>query len=93
MWQVAPHPEATDREGPGKFREHDIQPFGAGMTPPSWPLVPARVQDWIDETNAAAAEIHGDGAVPLPEILARLHDGFEKVHPSSTGTAARAVCS
>jgi hypothetical protein len=82
VWQVAPHPDATDREGPGMFREHDIRTFGAGMTPPSWPLVPARVQDWIDEANAAATgEIHGEGGVPLPEILARLHDGFEKVHP------------
>jgi hypothetical protein len=51
VWQVAPHPEATDREGPGLFREHDIQPFGGGMTPPSWPLVAARVQDWIDEAT------------------------------------------
>jgi hypothetical protein len=67
------------------FREHDIQPFGGGMTPPSWPLVPARVEDWIDETNAAAAEIHGDGSLPLPEILARLHNGFEKVHPFIDG--------
>jgi hypothetical protein len=85
VWQVAPHPDATGREGPGMFREHDIQPFGGGMTPPAWPLVPARVQDWIDEVNAAAAEIHGDGGVPLPEILARLHDGFEKVHPFIDG--------
>jgi cell filamentation protein, protein adenylyltransferase len=84
VWQVAPHPDATDREGPGMFREHDIRPFGAGMTPPSWPLVPARVQDWIDETNAAADEING-GESPLPEILARLHDGFEKVHPFIDG--------
>jgi len=67
------------------FREHDIQPFGGGMTPPSWPLIPARVQDWIDETNAAAAEIHCDGGVPLPEILSRLHNGFEKVHPFIDG--------
>jgi Fic family protein len=86
VWQVAPHPDATDREGPGMFREHDIRPFGAGMAPPSWPLVPARVQDWIDEANAAAAgEIHGEGGIPLPEILARLHDGFEKVHPFLDG--------
>lgn len=85
VWQVAPHPDATDREGPGMFREHDIQSFGAGMTPPSWPLVPARIQDWIDEANAAAGEINGEGGVPLPEVLARLHDGFEKVHPFIDG--------
>jgi Fic family protein len=84
VWQVAPHPDATDREGPGMFREHDIRPFGAGMTPPSWPLVPACVQDWIEETNAAADKING-GESPLPEILARLHDGFEKVHPFIDG--------
>jgi Fic family protein len=85
VWQVAPHPDATDREGPGMFREHDIQPFDGGMTPPSWPLVPARVQDWMDEANAAAAEIHSVGGLPLPEILARLHNGFEKVHPFIDG--------
>jgi hypothetical protein len=66
VWQVAPHPDATDREGPGMFREHDIRPFG--------------------EANAiATGEIHGKGGVPLPEILARLHDGFEKVHPFIDG--------
>jgi hypothetical protein len=55
------------------------------MKPPSWPLVPARVQDWIDEANATAAELQGDGGLPLPEILARLHSGFEKVHPFIDG--------
>ncbi|HEY6790784.1 MAG TPA: Fic family protein, partial [Trebonia sp.] len=84
VWQVAPHPGATDREAPGMFREHDIHPFGGGMTPPPWPLVPARVQDWVDEVNAAAAEIVAVDE-PLPEILARLHDTFEKVHPFVDG--------
>ena len=32
-WDVSPHPQATDRERPGSFREHDIQPFPDGMTP------------------------------------------------------------
>lgn len=85
VWQVAPPPDANDREGPGMFREHDIHPFGAGMTPPSWPLVPARVQDWVDEVNASAADLHGEGGEPLPEILARLHDSFERVHPFIDG--------
>lgn len=30
-WGVAPHPQASDREAPGGFREHDIQPFPGGM--------------------------------------------------------------
>jgi Fic family protein len=84
VWQVAPHPGATDREAPGMFREHDIHPFGGGMTPRAWPLVPARLQDWVDEVNAAAAELVADGE-PLSEILARLHDSFEKVHPFIDG--------
>lgn len=37
---VAPHPGAGDREGPGSVREHEIHPFPGGMTPTSWPLVP-----------------------------------------------------
>jgi Fic family protein len=85
VWQIAPHPEATDREGPGKFREHDIHPFESGMTPPSWPLVPSRLKDWADEANAAAAGFHGDNQEPLPEVLARLHNSFEKVHPFIDG--------
>jgi hypothetical protein len=44
VWNVAPHADAKNSEGPGSFREHDIHPFSAGMTPPSWPLVPARMQ-------------------------------------------------
>jgi Fic family protein len=85
VWQVAPHPDATDRETPGMFREHDIQPFGGGMTPPPWPLVPARMQDWVDEVNAVATERGGGGSEPLPEILARVHNSFEKVHPFIDG--------
>lgn len=85
VWQVAPHPEAGDREGPGMFREHDIHPFGEGMTPPPWPLVPARVQDWVDEVNAAGTHLQDGGEVPLAEVLARLHNSFEKVHPFIDG--------
>lgn len=33
-WSVAPHPQASPRESPGSFREHDIAPFPGGMTPP-----------------------------------------------------------
>jgi len=43
VWDVAPHPDATHREGPGSFREHDIHPFPGGMMPPTWPLVPAQM--------------------------------------------------
>jgi hypothetical protein len=40
VWDVSPHPDATDAERPGSFRRHDLQPFHAGMTPPHFADVP-----------------------------------------------------
>lgn len=82
VWDVAPHPDATDREGPGSFREHDIHPFGGGMTSPSWPLVSARMQQWVEDVCTTAEQV-GRGVIDrwLPEELARLHNEFERVHP------------
>lgn len=86
VWQVSPHPDATAREAPGSFREHDIHPFDGGMRPPDWPLVPAGVEDWVGTVNASAAQLAGGAAKePLPELLARLHNDFECVHPFIDG--------
>lgn len=87
VWQVAPHEEATHREGPGSFREHDIHPFAGGMVPPSWPLVPSRIQDWNDlvATRADALRQPGPENSPLPEIVAEIHSAFEQVHPFIDG--------
>jgi len=87
VWQVTPHPDASDREGPGMFREHDLRSFDAGMTPPSWPLVPSAMQDWLDDVSRVSERLRGPeaGDPPLPELLARLHNGFERVHPFIDG--------
>lgn len=86
VWQVQPHPEATDREGPGNFREHDIRAFDGGMTPPSWPLVSSRMRDWLDLANGSATDLAtGSHRLPLPEALAVIHNEFEKVHPFIDG--------
>lgn len=86
VWDVEPHSEATSNEGPGSFREHDIRPFLAGMTPPAWPLVPARIEQWVTDVCAIGERIH-DGSLgrPLPEALAQLHNEFEQVHPFIDG--------
>ena len=86
VWDVAPHPDATDREGPGSFREHDIHPFPGGMTPPTWPLVPAQMQQWVEDVCATSKRV-GRGEIDrwLPEELARLHNQFERVHPFLDG--------
>lgn len=86
VWEVAPHPDATEREGPGNFREHDIRPFAGGMTPPTWRLVPARVQDWLELVNGEGGGLRdAPGPRPLPEALAVVHNEFEKVHPFIDG--------
>jgi fido (protein-threonine AMPylation protein) len=81
VWDVAPHPHATDREGPGSFREHDIENFPAGMRPPSWPEVPALVGDWINDAQA----LREADRSTLPQTLADLHARFERIHPFLDG--------
>jgi Fic family protein len=86
VWDVAPHPDATDREGPGSFREHDIHPFPSGMTPPTWPLLPAQMQQWVGDVCATSERVgRGETDRWLPEELARLHNQFERVHPFIDG--------
>lgn len=91
VWGVAPHPDATEHEDPGSFRRHDIRPFDGGMTPPPWPDVPAQITGWVDDVRSFGRRV-GDHAEPsspldgpLPEELARLHNGFERVHPFLDG--------
>lgn len=80
VWDVAPHPDTTDREVPGAFREHEIQPFSDGMTPPSWVHVPAEMVDWVKTVNELAPR-----APRFAEDLARAHCRFEQIHPFLDG--------
>ena len=91
VWDVAPHPDATDREGPGSFREHEIEPFPEGMTPPAWPEVPLLIAGWIDDV-AALEELTAD-ALAFPEALALVPARFEQIHPcvDGNGRAGRLV--
>jgi Fic family protein len=78
-WEVAPHPDATERESPGSFRQHDIHRFPGGMTPPPWTEVPAAIHDWVRRVNRTRAD-----ARPI-EALARSHNEFERIHPFLAG--------
>jgi Fic family protein len=79
VWEVAPHPNATERETPGSFREHDIHPFPGGMTPPSWPGVPAAVRTWLDRVKTIPTSQR-----PI-EAAAKTHNEFERIHPFLDG--------
>lgn len=81
VWDVAPHPQASAREGPGSMREHDIEPFPGGMQPPSWTEVPVLTQGWVDAVRA----LRGVDALDLPERLASVHAEFERIHPFLDG--------
>ncbi len=89
VWDVAPHPSATNRERPGSFREHDIEVFASGMQPPAWPDVPSQVTDWV----ADARGLRRIDDLLLPEVLAELHARFERIHPflDGNGRAGRLI--
>ena len=80
VWEVAPHPDVTGREGPGCFREHEIRPFPGGMVPVTWPLVPVEIEAWVAAVSALDAE-----APDFPEVLAGVHCRFEQIHPFLDG--------
>jgi fido (protein-threonine AMPylation protein) len=89
VWDVAPHPDATEREAPGAFREHDIEPFPGGMQPPPWPEVRALIDDWVTATG----RLRDAAPLEFPEMLAALHGRFEQIHPflDGNGRAGRLV--
>jgi Fic family protein len=95
VWEVAPHPNATERERPGSFREHDIHPFGGGMKPPPWSEVPGLVADWVKDVVSIGAAITNGGveARAVPAELAGIHSGFERIHPflDGNGRAGRLI--
>lgn len=81
VWDVAPHPQATPRERPGSFREHDIEPFPGGMRPPDWTEVPVLIRDWIADAQA----LRKANESTIAESLAILHARFERIHPFLDG--------
>lgn len=81
VWDVAPRAQASDREGPGSLREHEIEPFPGGMRPPEWPQVPALIGDWVGH----ARSLIGVEELALPEELASVHARFEQIHPFLEG--------
>jgi Fic family protein len=87
VWDVYPHPSAYPTEAPGYFREHDIVPFGGGMTPPTHPLILPEMTAWVDNTNAFGRSIKSSEITleDAPESIAFMHKEFERIHPFLDG--------
>jgi Fic family protein len=80
VWEVAPHSDALDSEGPGNWRQHDILPFSRGMTPPAHPEVPPLIRDWVDSAGSLPRE-----SERIAEAIAVHHAAFERHHPFLDG--------
>src|ERR1700694_1544493 len=80
VWEVAPHPDASEDESPGNWRRHDIHAFGRGMKPPEHTQVPALIRDWVD----GLASLPRDTS-PIGEAIASRHAAFERIHPFIDG--------
>ena len=79
-WLHSPPDDLHPREGPGSFRQHDIRPFAGGVTPPSFPEVPALVTHWLRDAERGPTS---DQHVML--FVADLHARFERIHPFRDG--------
>lgn len=80
VWAAVPPADLGPDEHAGDFRRRDIMPFPSGMTPPPWTEVPALVDEWLDVVSAPP-----DAGEHSIVRLARVHAGFERVHPFRDG--------
>ena len=87
VWDVAPHPAATDAERPGSFREHDIQPFGGGMVPPPFPDVPHLMSEWLSDIDG----IQDSDPLAFPEALVLGLLGQRNLHTDELGALGLTV--
>lgn len=79
-WEVSPHPHAGPDEGPGAFRQHEIDKFSSGMKPPTPVLIDVEMVGWLESVNA----LRSQGRYPVEDI-ARTHATFERIHPFIDG--------
>jgi hypothetical protein len=88
VWDRMPDEGASEREGPGGFRECEIMPLRAGLKVSPQADIRPRLSDWIKQANHTPGEdLH------VLAQLALLHAAFERIHPfrDGNGRAGRLV--
>jgi hypothetical protein len=80
VWKVFPPDGATAKEGPGAFRECDLEPLRDGLATPTFTHVRPQLDEWIDRAGSGPGpDVH------FLEWLADLHAAFERIHPFRDG--------
>jgi Fic family protein len=92
VWSRFPDEHAKPDEGPGGFRQCEIQPLRPGLSGAPWVHVHALLNGWLADVNQGPVE--GEHFL---YYVARLHAAFERIHPFRDGNgrardASRRTC-
>lgn len=80
VWSRFPSDGAAPEEGPGGFRRCEISPLREGLSPTTWPHVPAELESWFEMVGTGPRT--GEHFL---EYLGAIHAAFERVHPFRDG--------
>lgn len=80
VWSRFPDEHAKPQEGPGGFRECEIQQLRPGLEVAPWVHIHPHLDEWLSIANGGPV----DGEHFLA-YLARLHSAFERIHPFRDG--------
>lgn len=82
VWAYFPPAGLVRDETPGAYRLKDHDPLRRGLTPLPSSLVSADLADWVHETDKTLRAVDSEHII---EKLARIHAGFERIHPFPDG--------
>ncbi len=80
VWRIFPPEGAGITEGPGAFRECEVESLREGFRPPPWITVRPQLDEWLEVVGAGPH----NGAHFL-EYVAEAHASFERIHPFRDG--------
>ncbi len=86
VWAEFPPEGLVRDEQPGAYRLKDHDPLRSGLPTLPSSLVPNVLAEWVEDVNETLSwkeQLNGESH--LIEDLARLHAGFERIHPFPDG--------